>query len=71
LRLKKRQHAYKKSKISKTPRFSAHFWTVKRRGVDPEELNMDPAGILVLGITLLLVLAAVIIPQIQKRREAA
>jgi len=32
---------------------------------------MDPAGILVLGITLLLVLAAVIIPQIQKRREAA
>lgn len=31
---------------------------------------MDPAGILVLGTTLLLVLAAVIIPQIQKRRGA-
>jgi hypothetical protein len=32
---------------------------------------MDPAGILVLGITLLLVVAAVVIPQIQKRRSNA
>lgn len=31
---------------------------------------MDPAGVLVLGITLLLILAAVFIPQIQKRRGA-
>jgi hypothetical protein len=31
---------------------------------------MDPAGILVLGIFLLLVLAAIFIPQIQKRRSA-
>lgn len=31
---------------------------------------MDPAGILVLGTTLLLILAAVIIPHIQKRRGA-
>lgn len=31
---------------------------------------MDPAGIMVFGIIFLLVAAAVVIPQIQKRRQA-
>jgi hypothetical protein len=30
---------------------------------------MDPAGIMVFGIFLLLILAAILIPQIQKRRS--
>lgn len=32
---------------------------------------MDPAGIMVFGIFLILLLAAIFIPQIQKRRGAA